>query len=229
MSRIFNHRPSPALVVALLALFVVLGSGAYAATQINGKNLKDRSVAGKKLKRNTVTGTEVREPALGKVPTASTAGHANTASTANSAKTAGLAGKLAAPEGWHEVGAAGEPAFQNSWMNTCCAGANDVVEKVGFYKDREGVVHLKGEAKGGTSTIFQLPVGYRPANHKLLFFAAACGCSATDSPTGDTVNLPTGTLRIFGSGFSAADEGSVLLGNGGTSVHLDGITFRAAS
>src|SRR5205823_2381798 len=100
MSRIFNHRPSPALVVALLALFVALGSGAYAATQINGNNLKDRSVAGKKLKRNTVTGTELKEATLGKVPIASRAD---------------LAGKLAVPEGWHEVGAAGEPIFQHSW------------------------------------------------------------------------------------------------------------------
>jgi hypothetical protein len=32
MSRIFAQRPSPAMVVALLALFVALGGGAYAAT-----------------------------------------------------------------------------------------------------------------------------------------------------------------------------------------------------
>ena len=54
MSRSSNHQPSPALVVALLALFVALGGGAYAATQINGKNLKDRSVAGKKLRTRLI-------------------------------------------------------------------------------------------------------------------------------------------------------------------------------
>src|SRR5438067_745387 len=40
MSRRFNHRPSPALVVALLALFVALGGGAYAATSFVGSDGK---------------------------------------------------------------------------------------------------------------------------------------------------------------------------------------------
>ena len=38
MSRIFKHRPSPALVVALLALFVALGGGALAASSFLGSN-----------------------------------------------------------------------------------------------------------------------------------------------------------------------------------------------
>jgi hypothetical protein len=133
---------------------------------------------------------------------------------------------LAAPEGFHEVGAAGEPAFQNSWTNA--GGAN---ETVGFYKDREGVVHLKGAASGThTLGIIQLPAGYRPASGKALFFAAKCGCSTTDSPTGDTVSLDTGQVEIFGSGFGAGTDGSLRLITGGAGdVDLDGITFRAAS
>ena len=38
MSRSFNQRPSPALVVALLALFVALGGGALAATSFIGSD-----------------------------------------------------------------------------------------------------------------------------------------------------------------------------------------------
>ena len=203
-------------VTATLALFVALGGGAYAATQINGKNLKDRSVAGKKLKRNTVTGTEVKEATLGKVPTASTADLANTANTA------GLASKLAAPEGFHAVGTGGQPGFQNSWTN---CGGNP--ETVGFYKDREGVVHLKGKACSGAhaTVIFQLPAGYRPASLKELDFAAVCGC--TD---GGSVTLPTGQVDVVGSGFGAGVDGRVQIDSAGTgSVNLDGITFRAAS
>ena len=73
MSRMRLQRPSPAMVVALIALFVALAGSGYAAVTINGKNLKNRSVAGKKLMRNTVGGTEVNESRLGRVPSAANA------------------------------------------------------------------------------------------------------------------------------------------------------------
>lgn len=68
------------------------------------------------------------------------------------------------PEAWHEVGAAGEPAFQNAWVNYGVGEA-----PVSFYKDANSIVHLRGLAKSGTiangptGAIFTLPVGYRPS------------------------------------------------------------------
>lgn len=73
MRRVFARRPSPAMVVALVALFVALGGSGYAAVQLSGKNLKNRSVAGKKLKNNTLTGKQIRESRLGTVPRAQVA------------------------------------------------------------------------------------------------------------------------------------------------------------
>jgi hypothetical protein len=70
MRRLLNSRPSPSMVVALLALFVALGGSGYAAVTINGKVLKKGSVAGKKLKRNSVTGKQVKESTLATVPRA---------------------------------------------------------------------------------------------------------------------------------------------------------------
>ena len=55
-------------VAASLALFLALGGSAYAVSQINGKNLVNRSVAGKKLKADTLTGNEIRESTLGNCP-----------------------------------------------------------------------------------------------------------------------------------------------------------------
>src|SRR5437016_10127705 len=82
-------------VVAYVALFLALGGGAYAATQINGKSikknstpgnrLKKKSVPGNRLKKNSVTGKQVKESSLGTVPSANTANSANTATTANTA------------------------------------------------------------------------------------------------------------------------------------------------
>lgn len=58
-------------------------------------------------------------------------------------------------EKWHVVGAVGEPAFQNAWTSV----GNDVrFRKIGKQ------VFIDGIASGGGSgtTIFTLPVGYRP-------------------------------------------------------------------
>jgi hypothetical protein len=89
-------------VAATLALLLAVGGTSYAATQLNGKNLKNRSVAGKKLKKNSVTGAEVRESKLGKVPSASQADNAATADTAAGTSSAANASKLggATPESY---------------------------------------------------------------------------------------------------------------------------------
>lgn len=89
------RRPSPALVVSLIALFVALGGVGYAAVAINGKNLMNKSVAGKKLKNKTITGGKVKsntlggaqinESKLGKVPSATNADQATNATTAGNA------------------------------------------------------------------------------------------------------------------------------------------------
>jgi hypothetical protein len=64
------------------------------------------------------------------------------------------------PEPWHEVGATGEPAFENSWVSYNSA----TYQTAAFYKDAFGVVHLKGLIKNGTigAAAFTLPAGYRP-------------------------------------------------------------------
>jgi hypothetical protein len=53
------HKPSPAMLVALLALFVALGGTSYAALQ-----LAPNSVGGKHLKRNAVTSPKVKPGSL---------------------------------------------------------------------------------------------------------------------------------------------------------------------
>src|SRR3954464_13239752 len=60
-------------VMSTLAVFIALGGWSYAAVRINGTNIKNRSIAAGKLKRNSVTGREIRESRLGRVPRAATA------------------------------------------------------------------------------------------------------------------------------------------------------------
>jgi len=66
---------------------------------------------------------------------------------------------------WHEVGSAGEPAFQNSWVNY--EGGFEVAR---FKKLRSGLVVLSGMVKNGTNdtTVFTLPERYRPSERILM-------------------------------------------------------------
>jgi len=76
-------RPSPALIVAIVALFMALGGTSYAALKITGNNIvngtlsgvdvDNRSLAGKEIKKNTLDGDEINESALGPVPKATDA------------------------------------------------------------------------------------------------------------------------------------------------------------
>lgn len=79
------RRPSGAMLVAIVALFVALAGGAYAATSINGKNIKNHTITGKKLKNDTLTGTQINESKLGTVPHATNANSATHATNADSA------------------------------------------------------------------------------------------------------------------------------------------------
>lgn len=98
-------------------------------------------------------------------------------------------------EGWHTVGAAGEPAFQNGW------GHHDInAYAVKFRKRPDGVVQIRGMARGGASatTIFTLPVGYRPDEE--LIVPTLVDWNAATVPYFVSVK-PTGVVTVtFGAG-----------------------------
>ena len=56
----FRSRLTYANVMATIAVFLVLGGSSYAALQISGKDIKNRSITGKKLKKHTVGRTELK-------------------------------------------------------------------------------------------------------------------------------------------------------------------------
>ncbi len=64
MSEIKRAKPSPALVISLIALFVALGSGAYAASKIKTKDIKNEAVTGKKLAKNAVKSNKTKDGGL---------------------------------------------------------------------------------------------------------------------------------------------------------------------
>ncbi len=72
MKTILKRRPSPAMVVALIALVVASSGTAIAgASLMNGdKVIKKGSLSGNRLRSHTITGAQVNLSKLGKVPTA---------------------------------------------------------------------------------------------------------------------------------------------------------------
>jgi len=75
MRKLMNRRPSPAMVVAIIALVVALAGTAYAAQTINGGAIKKQTIGAGKLKHKTLTGYQINTNKLGVVPAAQRASH----------------------------------------------------------------------------------------------------------------------------------------------------------
>ena len=220
MRRIRSKLTYANVMVTILAFVVLGGATAFAAgklakNSVGTKQIKNGSVTGIKIKKGTITGTNINLAKLGTVPSATTA------LTANSSTTAGTANALAALEPVRLVGASGQPPFLDGASNYGTAGIN--FQTVGFYKDHDGIVHLRGAATVGkeenplAGLIFQLPAGYRPASGVAEVF------------TGYEKSF----VLVFGSGTTVAGhnvEGDVLTAQEeGKAAILGGITFRAES
>lgn len=75
LQKLRSRRPSPAMIVALVALVAALGGTAYAAGQINGNSIRKHTIGGSKLKKKTLTGYQVNVNKLGEVPLAKRTTH----------------------------------------------------------------------------------------------------------------------------------------------------------
>jgi hypothetical protein len=76
MTRIRRFMPSPAMVVAMTALFLSLGGVSYglATGVISGREIQNNTITFKDVKRDKLGGGSVKESTLGTVPSAFVAG-----------------------------------------------------------------------------------------------------------------------------------------------------------
>ncbi|MBS1844019.1 MAG: hypothetical protein JST53_06325 [Actinobacteria bacterium] len=125
MKRIRWRLPSPALVIACLALFVALGGTVLAATKIDGRRIEVRSLPGNRLEVGSVPGnrietgslkgSQIQVGTLGQVPSAVHADSADSARRAQTATAADHAGDATTING-HTVGC---PAGRRQYAGAC--------------------------------------------------------------------------------------------------------------
>lgn len=105
-------------------------------------------------------------------------------------------------EDWRYPDDAGEPQLQGDWESV----DSGALSRVGFKKDQFGNVWLKGQAQGGSGTLFTLPSGYRPP--RSMYFMSL-------HPTDSTVaKLTVSSAGVVGEISSESK------------LNLDGLVFK---
>jgi hypothetical protein len=214
MSKISARRPSPALVISVLALFVALGGSAYAASKIGTKDIKANAITAGKIKKNAVTtakikkeavtGAKIKESSLGAVPNAINATNAVNATNFSRYFTSGL--KKAGPGANVSLGSVGPFSFVGKCKDI---GGGDA--QAGIYITTtatnsyfySAIEAIEGGSEGGFDPGDEEPISFQPSTLNPAWLGGSAGVdgfSAT-SPDGSTIldGAANAGAGVFGS------------------------------
>jgi len=215
------RRPSPALVIACIALFVAMGGVSYGfATgsidsreirnggvttndlrnnEVRGRDIRNSTIGGRDVAFNTLSGNDIKESGLRQVPSAAFAGSAVNAVNAVNAGNANTLGGVSG-SGFVRKEA---PAFAAiplaSGVSTAPGQATPAYDV-----DGNGYVHLQGTYTGSASPDFTLPAGSRPAaTSRFAVRQGVVTAVLTIEPTGEGTVAGAGDASLDGVTFAA--------------------------
>jgi len=191
------RRPSPALVIACLALFISMGgvSFAFATGEIDGREILNGTITTKDVRNNEVRGADIRNSTIGGRDVAfNTLGGNDIKESTLVGVNAGALGGVPASN----YARADAPSFTPLALT---GGAGVVAGEAvpGFDLDGLGYVHLRGTFAGPGG--FTLPQGARPS-------------ATSHFPV--RINNSTTVLTVTPDGTATV---------GGGEVSIDGVTF----
>lgn len=212
MRAIKLRRPSPALIIACIALFVAMGGVSYgfatgsidsraikngAVTtkdlrnnEVRGRDIRNSTIGGRDVAFNTLGGNDIKESTLGQVPSAATAASAGNADTLGGVGSAGFVRKE-------------DPGFAAIPLGT---GVSAGGSAPAYDVDGVGYVHLQGSYSSTGTPDFTLPAGARPAATSRFVVPQGTGTGTavlTIEPTGVGTATGTGNVSLDGVTFAA--------------------------
>jgi hypothetical protein len=225
MDRVSRKLPSPVTVIALVALVAALGGTAVALpgkntvkrddiakNAVNGKKVKNESLTGKDVKG--LTGKDIKEASLAKVPTAAQADTATNATNAGNAATVSTLkpfGPLPVAEGQEQTLHSQGPI---SVVGQCLEDGTGTDTEVHAVTTEEGSVFagdddegLFGPATAEADRTFEeqgasdVPGGDPDPSdgYDDQFWVSAPGGATFHGTVGSTANADTSTCSFFGS------------------------------
>jgi hypothetical protein len=201
--RSIMSRITASLAVSAAALVLAFAGTSHAMSRIAGATIAKRSIPGNRIKTDALSGHEIRESTLAKVPAAA---HADSATSAHHAVTAAQADHAAAAGQADHAASASQADHAATADHATSADAAVNAQKLGGIA-ADGYVQ-------GDATIVDTS-NYRPAGSALSKWADVTGlgsvhigCAANSQPilqyVNDTGQVADATVFGYGSGLAPA-------------------------